>query len=361
MNTPVNKRKEKGIVLVMVLVVIAIITVLVAEFTFSTHVDIAISKNTLNDIKARYIAKSGVSLVSSIIKTKNLEQLDKVSKFIPFMSVGNNKKGAWTLSVSSFPLGDGTVSIKVEDERSKINLNSLVNPKSNKVDFQVLTALKKLFSLLGVEQKKSDLFTSSLVNWLDSRLKGSPNDQDTYGADESFYNKLDIPYSIKDGQIDSVEEIRMIEGMDTAFYNKIKDYVTVYTPDKFVNFSTASRPVMKAIITASRVSSIERQSDPPDISDSAVESIVSEIWEKREDDNTISRSEVRNIADNTGMAPGISAGLNGLVLKNGTSDIFLIRSTGVVGSGDITIKNIEAVIRKPKKNNAQQVISWKEK
>lgn len=356
----IKRKEEKGIVLVMVLIVIAILTILVAEFTFSTYVDLAISRNTQNNIKARYIAKSGISLASSIIKTKNPETLDRVAKFVPSMYLGDNEQGTWTLTVSSFPLGDGTISLTVEDERAKINLNSLVNPKSNKVDFQVLTALTQLFKFLKVDQEKSNLFISSLVNWLDRELEGSPNDQESYGGDVNFYEKLDTPYQIKDGQIDSIEEIRMIEGMDIEFYNKIKNYITVYPSNKLVNFSTAPRPVMMAIIAASHVSAIKKK-DTSDINDSTVESIVSEILEKREDDNIISRKEVKNIVDNTGIAHGISAGLSGLVLKSGKSDIFLVKSTGIVGSGDITIKNIEAIVKKPSRSNARQIVSWKEK
>ncbi len=355
----IKRKEEKGTVLVMVLIVIAILTIIVAEFTFSTYIDLAISKNTQNDIKARYIAKSGISLVSSIMKTKNPETMDRVAKFIPSMYLGNNEKGMWTLTVSSFPLGDGAVSLTMEDERAKINLNSLVNPKSNKIDFQVLTALTQLFKFLKVDQEKSNLFISSLVNWLDRELEGSPNDQESYGVNEKFYEQLDTPYQIKDGQIDSIEEIRMIEGMDAEFYNKIKDYITIYPSNKLVNFSTAPRPVMMAVIAASHVSSIKKK-DPAEINHSTVESIVSEILEKREDDNVISRKEVKNIVNKIGTEHNISAGLSGLVLKYGKSDIFSVRSTGVAGSGDITIKNIEAVVKKPSRSNAQQIVSWKE-
>lgn len=257
-NSDRGKKNEKGLVLVLVLIIVAILTVLVADFTFSTHVDIAISRNTLNEMKARHIAKSGVSLVSSLIKSNNLEQLDKVAATVPFLGLGQNEKGIWSFTVSSFPIGEeGSVSLKVEDERSKINLNSLVNPTTNRVDFQVLTALTHLFRFLEVDERKSNLFISSLVNWLDRKLPNSKNDQDSNGADGDFYGQLKNPYTIKDGQIDSVEEIRMIEGMDSEFYKKVKDYLTVYTDSKFVNFSTAPSPVMMAIIKAAQVSSIQ--------------------------------------------------------------------------------------------------------
>ena len=157
------------------------------------------------------------------------------------LEVGESEDEIWSFTVPSFPVGDGVVSLRVEDERSKINLNALVSQNSNKVDFQVKTALTHLFRLLEVDQEKSDLFISSLINWLDRDLQGAQNDQDPQGANRSFYNSLDNPYAIKDGQLDSLEEIRMIEGMDEEFYNKIKNYVTVYPDNKFVNFSTASK------------------------------------------------------------------------------------------------------------------------
>ncbi len=364
MKKNINKKEnEKGIVLIIVLIVIAILTIVVADFTFSTHVDLEISNNTLNDIKAQYIAKSGISVVSSVMKGNNLEDLGDISSIAGDVEVGSEGNALWSLNVPAFPVGDGVVTMSVQDERSKINLNSLVNQTTNKVDFQVLAALTELFRNLEVETDKSELFIASLINWLDKSIKGAQNDQDPRGAAGNFYSTLDNPYMIKDGPIDSIDEIRMIEGMDEEFFNKVRDYVTIYPINKQVNFSTASKPVMIAILKAAQVSAIqgENRSDT-ELKDDVAEAIADEIIEKRQEDKLLSRIEVRDIARDIDSNLRISAGLSGLVLNQGTSETFLIKASGVVGEVSPTIKDIEAVVRKGSGNQSQtEIISWKER
>ncbi|MGI9554137.1 MAG: general secretion pathway protein GspK [Thermodesulfobacteriota bacterium] len=358
-----DRKGEKGLVLILVLIIIAILTILVADFTFSTHVDLEISKNSLNEIKAQYIAKSGINVISSTMKTNSLEELGDLATLVVDLEVGEAEEELWSFTVPSFPVGDGVVSLKVEDERSKINLNSLVNTSTNKVDFQVFTALTQLFRFLEVDQAKSTLFIASLVNWLDREIAGAQNDQDPEGAKRSFYNGLENPYEIKDGQLDSIEEIRMIEGMDEDFYNKVKDYVTVFPQNKFVSFSTASKPVMMAVIKAAQVSSNESQSgNQSELKDSTAEVIADEILEKRKEESLITGIEARNTVRDIDSTLNISAGLSGLVLSSGKSDTFLVKSTGVVGEVSPTLKDIEAVLRRSTgTGNTVQVVSWKEK
>ena len=363
MNNRINRKdNENGIVLIIVLIIVAILTVIVTDFTFSTHVDLEISNNTLNDIKAQYIAKSGVSVVSSVMKNNNLEDLGDLSSITDEVEVGSGDGSIWSLSVPAFPIGDGIVTMSVEDERSKINLNSLVNSNTNKIDFQVLEALTELFRNLGVDADKSEFFIASLINWVDKSIRGAQNDQDPRGAAGTFYSSLDNPYKIKDGPLDSLEEIRMIEGMDEEFYGKVKDYLTVYPVNKQVNFSTASKPVMIAILKAAQFSAIqgENRSDT-ELKDDVAEAIADEILEVRRNDKLMSRIEVRDIARDIDSNLRISAGLSGLVLNQGTSETFSIKASGVVGEVNPTIKNIEAVVRKAGNKNRPQIISWKER
>lgn len=358
-----NNNSERGIVLVLVLIIIAMLTIVVADFTFSTYVDFEISANTRNDLKARYIAKSGVNVVTGALKNNALEDLVDVGS--SFAGIQIDKTEFWSLKVPTFPVGDGSVSITVGDERSKINLNSLVNQQSNKIDFQVLTALTELFKFLEVDSSKSELFIASLINWLDRELTGSQNDQDPRGANGSFYQGLDNPYIIKDGTMDSIEEIRMIEGMDEEFYNKVRDYVTVYPRNKQVNFSTAPKPVIIATLKAAQVSAIQGQNrSKVELKDDVAATIADEIIQTRQDDNIITRREVRDTVRQVDSTLRLTSGLSGLVLNRGTSEVFLVKSVGLVGGDSPTVKEIEAVVRKSVSRNQPRtvdIVFWKEK
>lgn len=360
-TAPPGRDSEKGIVLVIVIIVIAILMILVTDLIYFTQIDSEISMNTRDEVKARYIAKSGVQVAAGAFSAQALEELSAMMG-----SVGGSAgrdDGLWALSVPYFPVGQGSVSITITDERSKINLNSLVSTDSNIVDQQVLAELRELFRLLGVDTSKSERFLSSLVNWLDVPKEGTVNDQDSAGANADFYAGLQPAYRIKDGPLDTVEEIRMVDGMDDEFYNTVKDYVTVYPIDKKINFSTASRVVMVAALKAATVPAIPGQgSDIDPIDDSTAEQIVDEIIEARKNDPIVDSKKVRDIVRDVDPTSQIVAGLVGLGQGTGESEVFTVRSEGILGEASPTRRIIEAVIKKKRQGRefVVDIVTWKE-
>ena len=358
---PPGRDSEKGIVLVIVIIVIAILMILVTDLIYFTQIDSEISMNTRDEVKARYIAKSGVQVAAGAFSAQALEELSAMMG-----SVGGSAgrdDGLWALSVPYFPVGQGSVSITITDERSKINLNSLVSTDSNIVDQQVLAELRELFRLLGVDTSKSERFLSSLVNWLDVPKEGTVNDQDSAGANADFYAGLQPAYRIKDGPLDTVEEIRMVDGMDDEFYNTVKDYVTVYPIDKKINFSTASRVVMVAALKAATVPAIPGQgSDIDPIDDSTAEQIVDEILEARKNDPIVDSKKVRDIVRDVDPTSQIIAGLVGLGQGTGESEVFTVRSEGILGEASPTRRIIEAVMKKKRQGREYvvDIVTWKE-
>jgi len=363
MKNKVRKREsEKGIVLVIVIIVLAILMILVTDLIYFTQIDTEIASNTRDEIKARYIAKSGIHIASGTLKVRSLEELSQISS--PLSGQGENSEGAWAINVPYFPVGEGSASVNVVDERSKINLNALVSPSSNRIDNQVLKELTELFRFLDIDSSKSERFISSLVNWLDAPLEGAPNDQDSGGANGDFYASLETPYSIKDGPLDTLEEILMIDGMDDEFFNKIKDYVTVYPDDKKINLSTAPKVVLMAAIKGSAVPAIEgtgRYEDDNEIDDDLAEQAADEIIAAREEDPVVTRSKARDIVSDIGDNAQISAGLVGVAISSGNSEIFTVTAVGSLGEENPTKRVIEAVI---KKKGGQQpsvdIVTWKE-
>ncbi len=358
-----SKTTQGGIVLVVVVITIAILSTIVIDFMYSTRVSYEISTNSSRGVKARYIAKSGVRVVRGVLRKKVPEELPIPKGMLGQAITSENGPGGWELSITSFPIAEGNISLQVVDERSKVNLNALVDQRSSRVDFQVQTQLNELFRFLGVEGEKADLFVASLVNWLDGAVPGGENDQDPDGAGGDYYAGLENPYYIKDGPLDSVEEIRMIQGMDRDFFFKVKDYLTVYPKDKQVNFSTASKTVIMATIKAAGVSVNERQNDPREMKDSVVGRMADEIVMRRKTKRVISASETKKILKKVDSGLKISSGLSGVVLKGGKSDVYTAVSTGVVGDRLLITRQIQAVIRKDlkKRNSYPTVASWRER
>lgn len=365
-NKNLRKRKsESGVVLIIVLIVVAILTTLVVDLIYFTQMNMEISANSRDEMRSEYIAKSGVYILAGTIKNESLESLTSIASVLGDQN--GNSEGYWSIKIPFFPVGDGVVSITVVDERSKVNLNALVNQTTNQVDRQVRVEITELFRMVGVDNGKSSLFISSLINWLDHSIPGMQNnDQEPNGANANFYTKLPNPYQIKDGPLDSVEEIRQIDGMDDDFFNKIKDYVTVYPTDKKINFSTAPKVVIMAALKGASVSVSQRQGNAyqEDLSDDIAESIAKAVIDVRKDSSVIDQRKVREIVQKENVNPAIpiSAGLSGVVLGAGTSDVFIVTTTGNLGQGNPITRTIRAVVRKITSQNSRvvNIISWKE-
>lgn len=365
MNNNFKRKSESGVVLIIVLIVVAILTTLVVDLIYFTQINTEISANSRDAMKSQYIAKSGVYIIAGTIRNESPESLTSISGLLGDQS--GNSQGYWDITIPSLPVGDGVASVVVVDERSKVNLNAIVNQITNQVDQQVLKEITELFRMVGVDNGKSSRFISSLINWLDHPISGQQNnDQDPNGANAEFYAKLQNPYQIKDGPLDSVEEIRMISGMDDDFFNKIKDYVTVYPTDKKINFSTAPKVVMMAALEGASVSAFPRQgsASQEDLRDDTAESIANAVIDARKDNSVIDQRRVREIVQKENVDPSIpiSAGLSGVVLTTGKSDVFSITSTGSLGRGNSIARVIRAVVRKSTSQNSQgvNIISWKE-
>ena len=359
-NVTNERNGERGIVLVIVIIIIAVLMILVTDLIYFTQIDTEISTNTRDEIKARYIAKSGVHVAAGTLKARPLEELTSITAAMGGQSAPN-PDGRWAINVPFFPVGQGSVSVTVTDERSKVNLNALVSGSSNRVDQQVLTELTELFRFLGVDESKSQRFIASLINWTDAPLEGVQNDQDSAGANGAFYASLNPPYTIKDGPLDTLQEIRMIDGMDDEFYNKIKDYVTVYPQDKKINFSTASRVVLMAAIKGAAVSTLPNHQNSVEVDDDMAGQLADAIIESRKDDPVVTQKTVRDLARDADMAE-ISSGIVGVALGSGESEIFTVRAVGSLGEENPTIRIIEAVIKKTRRNQQDVVdfVTWKE-
>ena len=354
------KAGQGGVVLVMVVIAIAVLSAVVVDFMYSTRVSYEIAANGARDVRARHMAKSGVAVVRSVMRSAVLENISESVGAVYRIESRNGEEG-WELSIPSIAVGDGAISVAIRDERSRVNLNALVDQKSNRVDFQVRTQLLELFRFLGVEEGKSELFVSSLVNWLDREMSNLENDQDSEGTRAGHYSRLEAPYDIKDGTLDTLEEIRMIHGMDEDFFLRVRDYLTVHPGDKKVSFSTASRQVIMATLKASRVSVRERKNSPGEIKDGVVGRMADAVVERRKKDRVVSLEEARKIVGEEDSGSNLSSGLAGTVLETGESDIFSVRSVGVVGEANPVARRVEAVLGREKDGSSVAVVSWKER
>ncbi len=239
-------------VLLLVLVVITLLAALVTELAFSTLVDLRLTETFRDSTRAYYLAKGGVRAGMSIL------QRDTNGYDAP-----GDPAELWSMGIVQYPVGDGLVSVQIEDLAGKINLNTLVASDTSNVNTVVKARVLRLFELLEI--KDADSLTAALIDWQDTddRVYVDPDTGQASGAEAGHYLQLDEPIRCKNGPLESLDELQLVRGFSPELNRKIAPFVTIYGTDK-ININSARVEVLMAL------------SADPEISRDAAESIIAQ-------------------------------------------------------------------------------------
>ncbi len=197
---------ERGSALIITLLLISILVGLVVNFVYEVYIDSSAVSNWSNAQKASYIAKSGQNIAAGFIK--------QVKSFPPT----NIREIALPVAIDFGP--SSSLAVMVEDENSKYNINNLLDDGS-------VESLKKLFEYLKINP---DLVLS-IADWRDP------------DSDPRLSDSEDLA---KNGEFWSIDELKLIEGIDNEVFDKISPYLTA-TNNWFswkININTAELPVL---------------------------------------------------------------------------------------------------------------------
>lgn len=208
---------DKGMALVLTLLVLALITAMVVEFAYGIYVNTNLLYNWQASQRLSLLGSSGASLAARFV-TQGVQA----------------RTYTYPASVAlppQDPFGDGSfVSLLVEDENSKFNLNALVL-ENGKVNEKAYESFRRLLEYLELKKELADL----LVDWMDRDGLPMPEGSEMRA---------------KNAPLDSVEEILQAEGVDREAYDKVLPYVTIYggaLGKGYININGASVPVLMSL------------------------------------------------------------------------------------------------------------------
>ena len=209
---------QSGMALVLVLMIVALITAMVVEFAYGVYVNTNALNNWQTSQKLSVAAKSATRLASKLIgspqdafmKDLYTKGVLQMSQKIPFEDL------------------DGAITIRIEDENSKFNLNSLKNPDGYAF----------FIRLLGFLNLDPDI-ANMVSYWMNASTDHRPKN---YGSIQP-----------KNAYMDSVDELLLIPGVDRNSYDRLLPYVTIYGSGNsdlntfFINVNTADIPVIRSL------------------------------------------------------------------------------------------------------------------
>lgn len=257
-------KREQGVALVVVMSAIAILAVMLADMHENTSTEYAIATTQRDQLRAEYMAKSGLNLTRLLVKEEprirqtvapfyqmllgrpppQLSVWTLANEILqPFCDYEGSRENATSVGIdlgAARGMGElpGTCEMIALAENSMINLNDPLLRDGNQARRSVAM---QLFAMVGGYHSPSPYdplfdradgngqFTSRLdmvsamVDWWDIDTERTVFDPGageitSAGSEDDLYRGLDDPYRVKNAPLDSLEELRLVRGVTDDFW-----------------------------------------------------------------------------------------------------------------------------------------------
>ncbi|MGB3211245.1 MAG: type II secretion system minor pseudopilin GspK [Desulforhopalus sp.] len=248
------RRDERGMALLITVMTVSLLVAVTIQFHKTTWQQYLVANNYRTAIQLGAIADSGLNIAVAVLENEGED------------NTSDSFLDSWA-ALDSEPFKDafsgGNLRLKVVDLSGRLQINSLVqkegeNPgeeqtdsedKTNTEDVIRQTFLNLLLSgFFPIEDEaEARSIVDALIDWIDE------DDQESdLGAESSYYQVLDKPYSCRNGPVRYIEELLLVKGITPLLLfgsgeNKgLAEYLTVNGDDGRVNFNTAPLLVIKS-------------------------------------------------------------------------------------------------------------------
>lgn len=277
-------KKDRAFAVIIALVAVTVLTMMAGAFAYAMKVEAKLAANTNNDEEFYWIGRGGVERACWWLSLEGNQPFSSLQQYWnggPGDGPETNGILAFE-SLQGFPIGGGTVSLKLTELESKMNVNTADGPM-----------LLGILGTQGVDAGAISVVSDSILDWLDPDDNTRPA-----GAESDYYLGQTPSYYAKNAPMDSTEELLLVKGVTHKMYyndsvssaagNKLgygrkdltsepdyafgfKEIFTAYSSGK-VNLLTANNAVLQCLpglgdgtFDSPAVASLiqARESDPP--------------------------------------------------------------------------------------------------
>ena len=225
----------------MVLGFIIVLAVMAAAFATNMQVEVKLARKANDDVKVEWICRSGIELSKYILGRQMAnnaqEPYDSLNQkwagysdddlndnsddpgFNPFLDNLDLNNIAWAENsilglmfpdLNEFEAEFGAsarCSIQIVDLERKFNINRAAEDESGRFP------LEKTFELMGVDTGLSPYLIDAIKDWRDI-----DDNRRVTGAESDNYEAKTPPYTAKNGPIDDLSELLLVEGITPEIY-----------------------------------------------------------------------------------------------------------------------------------------------
>jgi general secretion pathway protein K len=211
-------RDQQGMALVITLLALVLITALVVEFSYGVYTSTSSLYNWRDSQRLSLMARSGVNVSARFLS----DLLDTYTYSYP---------GSLELPVENpFEDFEGTITVRIEDETAKFNINSLIynNGTFNENAYRSFTRLLEILSL-------PDEIADRVADYMDKDSEARISGSESGAANTALL---------------STDELLLIHGITREDYDTLLPYITVFGDRNapVINVNGADVPVLRSIL-----------------------------------------------------------------------------------------------------------------
>lgn len=202
MNINFRRRGKSAFALLITMIAIFTLSIMAAAFSYSMKIESRLAMRSSDEPQLIRLGKSGAQLASWVIAMEGTvpnqpyDSLNEIWAGGPGTLAESNSVLAG-FSMDNYPVGNGTVSVKMIDLDRYANINTASAAE-----------LQQALTLMGVDADDMAIIVDSIQDWVqpgdNPRIAGAKND---------YYQNLPTPYNCKEAPIDDISELLLVRGI----------------------------------------------------------------------------------------------------------------------------------------------------
>ncbi len=198
------QKKNRGMAVIVALIAVTVLTILAGAFAYSMKVETRLAQNADNDEQLLWMGRGGVELARYVIALSGSQQADSLNQiWAGGPGAGTETNGPLMgLSLDNYPIGEGTVSLKIIDLERRVNLNTAPDP-----------LLRQVLTVMGVDAGDISAVSDAIQDWVDADDATRPA-----GAESDFYQGQSPAYYAKNAPMDDISELLLLKGVTLEMF-----------------------------------------------------------------------------------------------------------------------------------------------
>jgi general secretion pathway protein K len=319
----------RGFALLLTVLIISLMVTLTLQFNASMRSELYAAANMRDNTRLRAIAKSGFQYALAVLFEDTSETA--------FDSLLEAWADPLTLSSTSDAMFvEGRFEVQIIDHSGRIQINRLVQLEGQEKGKYIKGQKDLLKRFLSSEQfdldpEEVDNLIDAIKDWIDP-----DNEVTKFGAESSYYQTLERPYSCKNAPLEFLEELLLIRGITKELFygTKGKPGIAYYLSPQGegrININTADPLVLRSL--------------SEHLDQEMVEGIIA--YRENEKNDLSQRGWYKKV-------PGMSSEVSIDDLITTSSTHFEIRSEGLK---DTMRKGVRGLVER--KEGALRILSWR--